>query len=346
MQKEYFQRILLMQDFKEKFEIFLKNGKKFTCLNNQTIFDAAKTSGISLEHSCLAARCRSYIVKIKEGSAIDKNFDYVLSLEDKENNYTLSCNAIPTSDLILDLEDLGECKNFEKNIVPAKIESIYKLNDTVIKVIIRLSPNSNFSYNSGQYVNITKGQIKRSYSIANAYQENGSLTFLIKKYENGLMSNYWFEEARINDWLRIEGPIGSFLLRETEIENILFLATGTGVAPIKAMLEKISESEKHLSKKYWVFIGARHQKDLFLNTNEYNVISNLKYIPVLSRGSEDWKGERGYVQEIVIKYNIPLTNAQVYACGSNDMIESAKKLLIENGLNNKNFFSDAFLATN
>jgi CDP-4-dehydro-6-deoxyglucose reductase len=335
-----------MQDFRKTFEIFLKNGKKFPCFNNQTIFDAAITAGIPLEHSCLAARCRSCIVKIKEGTAIDKNFDYVLSLEDKESNYTLSCNAIPTSDLILDLEDLGECRIFDKKIVPAKIEEINKLNDSVIQVTMRLPPNSNFGYNSGQYVNIIKGQIKRSYSIANAYQSNGFLTFLIKKYENGLMSRYWFEEARINDLLRIEGPVGSFFLRETEIENIVFLATGTGVAPIKAMLEEIYESEKYISKKYWVFVGARYEKDLFLNLNKFNIISNLTYVPVLSRGSEDWNGERGYVQEILIKYNIPLINAQVYACGSNDMIESAKKLLIEKGLNNKNFFSDAFLATN
>ena len=76
------------------------------------------------------------------------------------------------------------------------------------------------------------------------------------------------------------------------------------------------------------------------------MIPNLKYIPVLSRASQDWNGERGYVQEAVIKHKIPLSNAQVYACGSNDMIDSAKKLLVEEGLIIKNFFSDAFLATN
>lgn len=335
-----------MQDFRKTFEIFLKNGKKFSCLNNQTIFEAALNAGISLEHSCLAARCRSCIIKIKEGSVIDKNFDYILSSEDKDSNYILSCNAIPTSDLILDIEDLGECRIFEKKILPARIEAINKLNDSVIQVTMRLPPSSNFGYNSGQYVNIIKGQIKRSYSIANTYKANGFLAFLIKKYENGLMSKYWFEEARINDLLRIEGPIGSFFLRKTEIENIVFLATGTGVAPINAILEKINESEKNISKKYWVFIGARCENDLLLNIDKFNLITNLTYVPVLSRGSKEWKGERGYVQEILIKYNISLTNAQVYACGSNDMIESAKKLLIEKGLNDKNFFSDAFIETN
>lgn len=329
------------------FNIKLKNEKSFTCDSNTTVFEAAKNNGIILEHSCLTARCRSCVVQVESGTTIDKLDDLVLSVEEKSNNWMLSCNAIPTSDLVLDLEDLGNIKIFDKKIIPAKIQAINKLNDAVIEVSLRLPPNSNFGYNSGQYVNITKGSIKRSYSVANAYRESGLLIFLIKKYENGQMSNYWFEEAKENDLLRIEGPVGSFFLRETDVENIIFLATGTGVAPIKAILESITDSPNKLSnKKIWIFSGAKYENDLFWHPNELNEISNLKYIPVLSKASEDWIGEKGYVQDILVKQNIPLENAQVYACGSNNMIESAKKLLIEKGLNKKNFFSDAFVATN
>lgn len=329
------------------FNIKLRNGKSFPCDSNTTIFEAAKNNGIILEHSCLTARCISCAVQVESGTTIDKLDDLALTAEEKSNNWILSCNAIPTSDLVLDIEDLGDIKVFDKKIIPAKIQAINKLNDTVIEVSLRLPPNSNFGYNSGQYVNITKGTIKRSYSVANAYRESGVLTFLIKKYENGLMSNYWFDEAKENDLLRIEGPIGSFFLRETEVENIIFLATGTGLAPIKAILESVSESPKKLfNKKIWIFSGARNENDIFWQPNQLDVIPNLKYIPVLSRSSEYWKGEKGYVQDVLIKQNIPLENAQVYACGSKTMIESAKKLLTEKGLNKKNFFSDAFVATN
>jgi CDP-4-dehydro-6-deoxyglucose reductase len=329
------------------YNISLKSGKSFKCDSNTTIFESAKNSGIVLEHSCLSARCRSCAVQVESGTTIDMLHDLVLSAEEKTNNWTLSCNAIPTSDLVLDLEDLGDIQIFDKKIIPAKIQAINRLNDTVIEVSLRLPQNSKFGYNSGQYVNIIKGSIKRSYSVANSYRESGVLTFLIKKYENGRMSNYWFEEAKENDLLRIEGPIGSFFLRESELENIIFLATGTGIAPIKAILESVSlYNQKYQNKKFWVFNGARYERDLFWRTNELNAISNLKYIPVLSRASENWNGEKGYVQEIVVKSGIDLTNAQVYACGSNNMIESAKKTVVENGLNIKNFFSDAFVATN
>ena len=329
------------------FQVTLKNGKKFTCEANDTIFEGAKKNGIILEHSCLLARCKSCIVQLVEGTTHDKLHDLVLTAEEKSNKWTLSCISIPTSDVVLDVEDLGGIKIFEKKIIPAKIQAISKLNDWVIEVRLRLPPNSNFGYNSGQYINISKGTIKRSYSIANACRESGVLTFFIKKYENGLMSKYWFQDAKENDLLRIEGPIGSFFLRETEAENIIFLATGTGVAPIKAILESMVESPiKSYNKKIWFFSGARYDNDLFWQPNQLDKIPNLKYIPVLSRASEVWRGERGYVQDILIKHNIPLNNAQVYACGSNTMIESARELLIDKGLNKRNFFSDAFVATN
>ena len=329
------------------FEISIKNGKNFLCDSGSTIFEAAKINGIILEHSCLSARCRSCIVQVESGTTTDKLDDLVLSSEEKSNNWVLSCNAIPTSDLDLDIEDLGEFLIFDKKIIPAKIQTISNLNDNVIEVSLRLPPNSNFGYISGQYVNISKGQIRRSYSIANAFQENGVLKFLIKKYENGLMSNYWFNEAKENDLLRIEGPVGSFFLRESEKENIIFLATGTGVAPIKAILESIKLHDKIFqNKKFWVFNGARVESDLFWSPKEINANPALKYIPVLSRAEDGWNGEKGYVQDIVLNSGIDLKNAQVYACGSNNMIDSAKKILVQNGLNIKQFFSDAFLASN
>ena len=209
------------------FQITLKNGKSFTCDSNTTIFEAAKSNGIILEHSCLSARCRSCAVQLKSGIKIDKLDDLVLSADERSNNWALSCNSIPTSDLVLDVEDLGDIQIFEKKIIPAKIQAINKLNDNVIELSLRLPPNSNFAFNSGQYVNITKGDIKRSYSIANSNEQNSLLTFFIKKYQNGLMSKYWFEAAKINDLLRIEGPLGSFFYRESQQENIIFLATVT-----------------------------------------------------------------------------------------------------------------------
>jgi CDP-4-dehydro-6-deoxyglucose reductase len=329
------------------FTISLKNGKSFTCDSNTTIFDAAKNNGINLEHSCLSARCRSCAVRIEAGATKDKLDDLVLSDDEKKNKWVLSCNAIPTSNIILDVEELNGVQIFEKKIIPAKILSKEKINESVMEVCLRLPQNSNFQYSSGQYVKVAKGDIKRSYSIANTYEKNGILTFYIKKYESGKMSNYWFNEAKVNDLLRVEGPFGSFFLRENPNGNIIFLATGTGIAPIKSILDDLEKSMcKYSFNRIWLFVGARFENDLFWNPSGLSRIKNFKYIPVLSRASEGWLGEKGYVQDIVIKHNIPLAKSHVYACGSINMINSAQKLLIKMGLDKAHFFSDPFLQSN
>jgi CDP-4-dehydro-6-deoxyglucose reductase len=327
------------------FKITLKNKKSFLCDSDTTIFDAAKKNNIVLEHSCLSSRCRSCVVKVLYGKTINTEEELVLTKEDKNENFVLSCNAKPLSDIELDIEDLGEITLFEKKIIPSKISVIEKLTDDIIKIVLRLPPNSNFNFNSGQYVNIIKGNITRSYSIANSSDHKNQLEFFIKNYENGLMSAYLFKEAKINDLLRLEGPIGTFFLRDSSFKNIIFLATGTGIAPIKSILEGLDKShKKYQNKSFWVIVGARNQDNLFWEPNLKNL--HIKYIPVLSRQVNDWNGEKGYVQDIVLTQKIDLGNAQVYACGSNDMINSAKELLLKNNLKENNFFSDAFVQTN
>tara|TARA_A100001011_G_scaffold385272_1_gene459000 strand:- start:859 stop:1845 length:987 start_codon:yes stop_codon:yes gene_type:complete len=327
------------------FEIKLKNNKSFTCDKDSTIFEAAKKSDIILEHSCLSSRCRSCVVKILSGKTINKAEEMVLSEEDKNANYVLSCNAKPISDIELDIEDLGQITLFKKIIIPSKINFIEKVTNDIIRIVLRIPPNSLFRFNSGQYVNIIKANIIRSYSIANSSDHQNELEFFIKKYKNGLMSNYFFEEAKINDLLRLEGPIGTFFLRESSFENIIFLATGTGIAPIKSILEELEKShEKYQNKNFWLIVGARFKEDLFWQPIFKNL--NINYIPVLSRQINDWNGAQGYVQDIVLKQQIDLENTQVYACGSNDMINSAKELFLKNNLKENNFFSDAFVQTN
>ena len=327
-------------------KVTLLNGRSYECNNNLSLFEGAKEAGLCLEHSCLAARCKSCLAKVIEGETIQIENDMVLTDVDRSKGYILTCNTRPISDVKLNIEDLGDISLYEKKIGPTKIQVIEAYSPEVIKIIVRLPPTANFKYNSGQYVNLTKGAIKRSYSIANAYKERASLEFFIKKYENGLMSKYWFEEAKENDLVRMEGPIGSFFLRETDKKNIVFLATGTGIAPVKAILEQVKECQDQFANKtFWLFFGARYQQDLFWEPFQLD-ISNLKYIRVLSRETSSFEGLKGYVQDAVLRSDIDLADAQVYACGSNKMIESAKKILLENSLEEKQFYSDAFVQTN
>ena len=327
------------------FNIYLKNGKKFVCDEDSTILDAAKKNKVLLEHSCLSYRCRSCMVKLLSGKTKNVEEEFVLTEKEKNSYYVLSCNAVPVSDLKLDVEDLGNITFYEKKITPSKINLIEKLTSDIIRVVLRIPPNSNFNFISGQYVNITREKLTRSYSIASCSSHKNQLEFFIKKYETGLMSDYFFKEAKTNDLLRLEGPLGTFFFRDSDLKNIVFLATGTGIAPIKSILEGLDkEYEKHHDKIFLIIVGARYKQDLFWEPDTKNL--NIKHIQVLSRPEKNWDGSKGYVQDILLNQQIDLKRTQVYACGSFDMINSAKKILLENNLLEANFFSDAFIQTN
>ena len=327
-------------------KITLKDGKSFKCDENQTIYEAAKSNNITLEHSCLTARCRSCVVQVIEGKVKDRVEECVISSEEKSKNITLSCNAIPMSDIVLDVQDLGNIPFYEKKILPAKIDHISKINNEIIEIRLRLPPSSDFKYTSGQYVNIINGKIKRSYSIANYFDGSGKLQFFIKKYEGGLMSDYFFHRAQVNDLLRIEGPLGTFFFRESTKENIIFLGTGTGIAPIKAILESLNKNNDKIVNKYlWIFNGARYNGDFIWKPDNIG-LENIKYISVTSRESNNNDHENGYVQDAVLKKGINLSKSQVYACGSNEMIFAAREKLTSNGLEAHHFFADAFIQSN
>jgi CDP-4-dehydro-6-deoxyglucose reductase len=158
------------------------------------------------------------------------------------------------------------------------------------------------------------------------------------------MSTYWFSQAKENDLLQITGPLGSFYVRDAIASSTIFLATGTGIGPIKAILEELSEAARRPAMGgLYLFWGGRISEDLFWQPDYINI--DLKYIPVLSRGKNEWSGARGHVQDAIGALGIDLTTSVVYACGSPAMITSSRDKLVAHGLAPTNFHSDAFVAS-
>jgi len=325
------------------FIISLKKNKVFSCQELDTILVGAHKESVNLNYSCQTGRCQSCKAKVIQGTTIAVDEEIGLTDEDKKNGYILTCIRKPTSDLILDIEDLSDYKLESIKTLPSKINRIKKILPDIIELEIRIPPQSSFKYLSGQYINFIKDDYKRSYSIANS-NESDNLVFFIKRYPGGLFSNYLFEEAEVNDVLRIEGPLGTFFFRNSNKNNIIFLATGTGIAPIKAILEQMNyDNSSVLNKNIYVFFGGRYPQDLFWKP-EFNSLK-VTFIPVLSQKTENWEGSTGYVQEIVLSKLINLSDAVVYACGSEKMIIDSKIILTQNGLSEDSFYSDAFVTT-
>jgi CDP-4-dehydro-6-deoxyglucose reductase len=156
------------------------------------------------------------------------------------------------------------------------------------------------------------------------------------------MSDYWFNHAKTNDLLRLKGPLGTFFLRGCANTDVYFLATGTGIAPVKAILESLMQMcEEQRPQSITVLWGGRQPEDLYIDIAI--IPGNHRYIPVISRPHESWTGAKGYVQDILLSVAPDLSNAAVYACGSDNMIQDAKELLSNAGFPLTRFYSDAFV---
>jgi CDP-4-dehydro-6-deoxyglucose reductase len=246
---------------------------------------------------------------------------------------------------VLEVDDLGGIDLPVPKTWPCRISEIKPLAPGVVRVLLRLPPTADFRFIPGQYIDVIgPNGIRRSYSLANANFSDKQLELHIRTVGGGAMSNYWFNHAKVNDLLRLNGPLGTFFLRDMSDLELIFLATGTGIAPVKAMLESLINIPTALmTTSVTVFWGGRKPQDFYFDVSKIPV-SHI-FIPVLSRPAEGWEGAKGYVQDVLLNLKPDLTNAAVYACGSDAMIQSARTRLLDVGLPAKHFYSDAFVSS-
>lgn len=319
----------------------LKNGTEFECSPEQTIVESASAAGIALNYSCNSGRCLSCVGVIVSGKTKQLKPQYI-SIPDSHNpGSTLLCCHSALTDLEIDAEELTDLNFQRAQISPSKISSLSLLEPTVMEVKLRFPPTVTFRFRPGQYINLrNRLGVSRSYSIVNVDQFG--MTLHIKNYAGGAMSKYIFSDAMIDDLLQVEGPLGTFGLRSTVKSKLVFLATGTGIAPVLSMLVD-SHPEYFENKTVYIYWGGRTAESIYLDLPMLGF--ETKFSAVLSRESKPGYRE-GYVQNSVI-HDIPdLSDAVVYACGSADMIDDSRKLFATRGLQEGCFFSDSFVATN
>ncbi|MDQ7003301.1 MAG: FAD-binding oxidoreductase [Ghiorsea sp.] len=308
-----------------------------------SILDSAQNHHINFAYSCKNGQCGVCKTTLLQGEVIELQVQTELTDVDRKNKKILTCCCAPKTDILIDAEDLSALQGIEIKTLPVRINQILKLTDHIVEVELRLPPTAEFIFLEGQFIDVIAPQgVRRSYSIANSNEEK-TIRLFIKKVENGILSQYWFHEAKVNDLLRIEGPKGSFFFRKPK-RNIIFMATGTGIAPVKAILDKLAEtSDSFSATSFSLYWGNRKIEDFFWKPNYSSL--DLNYVPVLSREHEAWQGRVGYIQDAVVADGLSMNDTQVYACGSLPMIESASAMLVKNGLEEKEFYADAFVSS-
>lgn len=325
--------------------ISLSNGAKFEASAGSSILNAAANSKITLPYSCKTGRCSTCKCRVIDGSTRPLFDEIGLPEHEKAGGWILSCVRTAETDVLLEVDDLVGIELPASKTWPCRISEIKLLAPDVVQVLLRLPPMADFYFVPGQYVDVIgPNGIRRSYSLANAGLEEKTLELHIRAVQGGAMSEYWFKRAKPDDLLRLNGPLGTFFLRDMAGIDLIFLATGTGIAPVKAMLESMTNIlPAQMPRSLTVLWGGRKPEDLYFDVTQIPV--SHTYIPVLSRPMEGWKGAKGYVQDVLLEKTSDLTNAAIYACGSESMIHSAKTRFVEAGLPAKRFYSDAFVSS-
>lgn len=323
-------------------EVTLNTGRSFSADPTVSILDAAHHAGVALEYSCRTGRCRVCKAPLLSGETVALRVEESLTDEDRAAGIILTCCRAATGDTVLDIEDLDRLAGVTTRTLPSRIVSLERLSPDILHVVLKTPPATPLTFLAGQYIDTLTQGVRRSYSLANAPRADGVLELLIKRLRGGVLSDYWFERARPDDLLRIEGPFGTFFLREDAQSHIIFLATGTGIAPVRALLQELaSVPESARRHRLSVFWGNRHARDFCWDLSGLGL--DVTMLRLLTGEDVSWGEQRGYVQDAALSLPFDPARSVVYACGSPTMIEGARAAMLARDLSPRRFYSDAFV---
>ena len=317
----------------------------FTVEDGETILEAALRNHIGLPYGCRSGACGACKATISLGQVdYGEHLSGTLTAEEKAAGKALLCRATPLSDLVIRGKEIGGATDLQIRKLPCRVEKIIHASHDVVILLLKLPANERMQYLAGQYIDILlKDGKRRSYSMANAPHNDEFIELHLRNIPGGTFSKFAFTELKEKAILRFEGPYGTFFLRESD-KPIIFVAGGTGFAPIKAVIEDMRH--KKIDRPMVLYWGVRALQDIYSNIpSEWQQGNpNFTFIPVLSdpRAEDAWLGRTGLVHQAVLDDFADLSGYQVYACGAPIMIEVAQKSFTEQRLAEDDFFSDSF----
>jgi CDP-4-dehydro-6-deoxyglucose reductase len=340
------------------------SARQFTCDENQTLLGAAIEAGVGLPYGCKDGACGSCKCRKISGTVTHEEHQAkALSAQEEEEGWVLTCCAKAKSDVTLHVKQVGQENMPVVRKMPVRVAHFERLASDVMLIQLQLPAHEKFEYLPGQYIDfLLKDGQRRSFSIANAKpmvlnkQDAAPAHYIelhVRHLPGGHFTDHVFENLKAKEIFRIEGPLGGFHLQASD-KPILFLASGTGFAPIKALLEQIhAQQQTHTpthgpARQMVLYWGARVQQDLYMIDWVQNMQKNmpeLHFVPVLSDepNPSTWQGRRGFVHLAALQDHPDMSQWQVYACGAPIVIESALKDFCQQAhLPAQEFFADAF----
>ena len=327
------------------------SGRSFQSQGDETILAAAIRSGVGLPYGCKDGACGSCKCKKLSGSVVHGEHQHkALSIEEEEAGYVLTCCARPLTDVVLESRQVTDESAYPIKKLPVRVAALTRASHDVMQVRLQLPAADTFRYHAGQYIEfILRDGARRAYSMANApHTQEGApgVELHIRHMPGGRFTDHVFNAMKEKEILRVEGPFGSFFLREDSDKPMVFLASGTGFAPIKALIEHMQH--KGITRPATLYWGGRRPADLYMDgwiRERLAALPNLRYVPVVSDAlpEDGWAGRTGFVHQAVMEDIADLSGYQVYACGAPIVVDSARAAYsAERGLPPDEFYADAF----
>jgi len=324
------------------------SGRTFSVEPSETLLAGGIRQGVGLPYGCKDGACGSCKCKKISGTVVHGNHqDKALSAAEEAAGMVLTCCATATSDLVLESRQVSLEGALPVRKMPARISSLVRASPDVIQLQLQLPASESFQYRAGQYLDVLlRDGARRSYSMANAPHTGPALELHIRHMPGGRFTDLVFGSMKERDIVRIEGPMGSFFLREDSDKPVVLLASGTGFAPIKALIEHMQE--RQITRPATLFWGGRRPHVLYMDDwvrAQCAVMPHLSYVPVVSDAlpEDNWQGRTGFVHQAVLEDIPDLSGFQVYACGAPVVVESAQRDFSDlAGLDEAEFFADSF----
>jgi CDP-4-dehydro-6-deoxyglucose reductase, E3 len=341
-----------VQDKLMSFEItVMPSERAFTVGADETILQAGIRQGVGLPYGCKDGACGSCKCKKLSGSVLHREHQAkALSAEEEAAGYVLTCCALPQSPVVLESRQVTEAGAFAVKKMPVRVSALERQSADVMLMRLQLPANDSFAFHAGQYIEfILRDASRRSYSMANAPHrcaEVGGLELHLRHMPGGKFTDHVFEGMKEKEILRVEGPFGSFYLRES-VKPAILLASGTGFAPIKAIIEQLQFAKD--TRPITLYWGGRRPSDLYLHDwvlAQQAQMPQLRYVPVVSDAlpEDHWTGRSGFVHHAVMQDHADLSGYQVYACGAPVMVDAAQADLVAKcALPSDEFFADSFI---
>ncbi|MGB3879855.1 MAG: CDP-6-deoxy-delta-3,4-glucoseen reductase [Diaphorobacter nitroreducens] len=327
------------------------SGRAFEAQAGETILSAAIRGGVGMPYGCKDGACGSCKCKKLSGSVVHGDHQQkALSTEEEEAGFVLTCCAQPLTDVVLESRQVTDESAYPIKKLPVRVAALTRASHDVMQVRLQLPAADTFRYHAGQYIEfILRDGARRAYSMANApHTQEGApgVELHIRHMPGGRFTDHVFNAMKEKEILRVEGPFGSFFLREDSDKPMVFLASGTGFAPIKALIEHMQH--KGITRPATLYWGGRRPADLYMDgwiRERLAALPNLRYVPVVSDAlpEDGWAGRTGFVHQAVMEDIADLSGYQVYACGAPIVVDSARAAYsAERGLPPDEFYADAF----